>query len=189
MLKGSFVGCEEAEDYYNMGRMYEQGIGTKQDLQKAFECYHKIVDRKIYCDDLEEEKQEILSARHSFRRLKKMLFTQKDGIKMTVVTKKSDGICSFSFISYGDCMFTIDWGDGQVEEISNEKGEELHARPLRMRGKENGTICLRSDETHTITSFHYTCETCTLKALNVTQCPILIDLYCVNQALKRLDVS
>ena len=187
-VEKAFHYYEEAEDYYNMGRMYEQGIGTEKNLQKAFECYHKIVDRKIYCDDLEEEKQEILSARHSFRRLKKMLFTQKDGIKMTVVTKKSDGICSFSFISYGDCMFTIDWGDGQVEEISNEKGEELHAEHTYAREGE-WNICLRSDETHTITSFHYTCETCTLKALNVTQCPILIDLYCVNQALKRLDVS
>lgn len=165
-----------------------KAIGTEKNLQKAFECYHKIVDRKIYCDDLEEEKQEILSARHSFRRLKKMLFTQKDGIKMTVVTKKSDGICSFSFISYGDCMFTIDWGDGQVEEISNEKGEELHAEHTYAREGE-WNICLRSDETHTITSFHYTCETCTLKALNVTQCPILTDLYCVDQALRHLDVS
>lgn len=184
----AFRYYEEAEDYYNMGRMYEQGIGTKQDLQKAFECYHKIVDRKIYCDDLEEEKQEILSARHSFRRLKKMLFTQKDGIKMTVVTKKSDGICSFSFISYGDCLFTIDWGDGQVEEINNEKGEEVRAEHTYVEPGE-WHIRLRSDETHTLTSFHYTCETYTLKALDVTQCPILTDLYCVDQALRHLDVS
>lgn len=184
----AFRYYEEAEDYYNMGRMYEQGIGTKQDLQKAFECYHKIVDRKIYCDDLEEEKQEILSARHSFRRLKKMLFTQKDEIRMTVVAKEPESVCVFSFISYGDCLFTIDWGDGQVEEINNEKGEEVRAEHTYVEPGE-WHIRLRSDETHTITSFHYTCETCTLKALNVTQCPILIDLYCVNQALRHLDVS
>lgn len=48
---------------------------------------------------------------------------------------------------------------------------------------------MKSDETHTLTSFHYTCETCTLKALDVTQCPILTDLYCVDQALRHLDVS
>lgn len=184
----AFRYYEEAEDYYNMGRMYEQGIGTKQDLQKAFECYHKIVDRKIYCDDLEEEKQEILSARRSFRRLKKILFTQKDEIRMTVVAKEPESVCVFSFISYGDCLFTIDWGDGQVEEINNEKGEEVRAEHTYVEPGE-WHIRLRSDETHTLTSFHYTCETYTLKALDVTQCPILTDLYCVNQALKRLDVS
>ena len=178
----------EAEDYYNMGRMYEQGIGTKQDLQKAFECYHKIVDRKIYSFDSEEEKNEILSVRRSFRRLKKILFEQKDEIRMIVVAKEPESVCSFSFISYGDCLFSIDWGDGQVEEINNEKGEEIHAEHTYVK-KGEWNICLRSDETHTITSFHYTCETYTLKALDVTQCPILIDLYCVNQALRHLDVS
>ncbi|WP_157948161.1 SEL1-like repeat protein [Bacteroides sp. Marseille-P3684] len=38
----AFHYYEEAEDYYNMGRMYEQGVGTKQDLQKAFECYSSL---------------------------------------------------------------------------------------------------------------------------------------------------
>ena len=184
----AFHYYEEAEDYCNMGRMYEQGIGTEKNLQKAFECYHKIVDREIYNDDLEEEKQEILSARRSFRHLKKILFTQKDEIRMTVAAREPQSVCGFSFISYGDCLFTIDWGDGQVEEINNEKGEEIRAEHTYAReGKWN--ICLRSDEPHTITSFHYTCGTCTLKALNVTQCPILIDLYCVNQELKHLNVS
>ena len=178
----------EAESYYNMGRMYEQGIGTEKNLQKAFECYHKIVDRKIYEHYSEEWKEEILSVRRSFRRLKKILFAQKDEIRMTVAVREPQSVCGFSFISYGDCLFTIDWGDGQVEEINNEKGEEIHAEHTYAReGKWN--ICLRSDETHTITSFHYTCETCTLNALNVTQCPILIDLYCVNQELKHLNVS
>ena len=184
----AFRYYEEAEDYYNMGRMYEQGIGTKQDLQKAFECYHKIVDRKIYTFDSEEEKNEILSVRRSFRRLKKILFTQKDEIRMTVVAKEPESVCVFSFISYGDCLFTIDWGDGQVEEINNEKGEEVRAEHTYVEPGE-WHIRLRSDETHTLTSFHYTCETYTLKALDVTQCPILIDLYCVNQGLKRLNVS
>lgn len=187
-MEKAFYYYKQANDNYNIGRMYEQGLGTKKDLRKAFECYHKIVDRKIYEHDSEEAKNEILSARCSFRRLKKILFEQKDEIRMTVAAKEQKSICGFSFTSYGDCQFTIDWGDGQVEEISNEKGEELHAEHTYAREGE-WNICLRSDETHTITSFHYTCETCTLKALNVTQCPILIDLYCVNQALKRLDVS
>ena len=178
----------EAESYYNMGRMYEQGIGTKKNLHKAFECYHKIVDRKIYEHYSEEWKEEILSVRRSFRRLKKILFAQKDEIWMTVAVREPQSVCGFSFISYGDCLFTIDWGDGQVEEINNEKGEEIHAEHTYAREGE-WSICLRSDETHTITSFHYTCETCTLKVLNVTQCPILIDLYCVNQELKHLNVS
>lgn len=184
----AFRYYEEAEDYYNMGRMYEQGIGTKKDLQKAFDCYHKIVDRKIYTFDSEEEKNEILSVRRSFRRLKKILFTQKDEIRMTVAAREPESVCGFSLISYGDCLITIDWGDGQMEEINNEKGEEVHMEHTYTK-KGEWNICLRSDETHTITSFHYTCEICTLKALDVTQCPILIDLYCVNQGLKHLDVS
>lgn len=178
----------EAEDYYNMGRMYEQGIGTEKDSQKAFECYHKIVHEEIYTSASEEEKQKILSVRRSFRRLKKVLFAQKDEIRMTIVAKEPESVCSFSFISYGDCLFTIDWGDGQVEEINNEKGEEIHAEHT-YAGQGERNICLRSDETHTLTSFHYTCETYTLKALDVTQCPVLLDLYCVNQALRYLDVS
>lgn len=178
----------EAKDYYNMGRMYEQGIGVGKDLQKAFECYYKIVDREIYKFDSEKWKEKILSTRRAFRRLKKILFAQKDEIKLTVVTKEPESICGFSFTSYGNCLFTIDWGDGQVEEIHNEKGEELHTKHM-YAGQGEWNICLRSDETHTITSFHYTCEACTLKALNVTRCPILVDLYCVNQELKYLNVS
>ena len=100
-----------------------------KDLRKAFECYHKIVDRKIYEHDSEEEKNEILSARCSFRRLKKILFEQKDEIRMTVAAKGQKSVCGFSFTSYGDCQFTIDWGDGQVEAINNEKGEEIQAEP------------------------------------------------------------
>ena len=179
----------KAEDYYNMGRMYEQGIiGREKDLQKAFECYHKIIDRKIYKYYSEEWKEKILATRRSFSHLKKILFAQKDEIRMTIVAKEPESVCRFSFTSYGDCLFRIDWGDGQMEEINNEKGEEIHAgHTYAKKGEWN--ICLRSDETHTITSFHYTCEACTLKALNVTQCPILIDLYCVNQELKSLNVS
>lgn len=178
----------EAEDYYNMGRMYEQGIGVGKDLQKAFECYYKIVDREIYESDSEKWKEEILSTRRAFRRLKKILFAQKDEIKLTVVTKEPESVCRFSFTSYGNCLFTIDWGDGQVEEIRNEKGEELHMEHM-YAGQGKWNIYLRSDETHTVTSFHYTCEICMLRALDVTQCPILTDLYCVNQGLRRLDVS
>lgn len=178
----------EAEDYYNMGRMYEQGIGVGKDLQKAFECYYKIVDREIYESDSEEWKEEILSTRRAFRRLKKILFAQKDEIKLTIVTKEPESVCRFSFTSYGNCLFTIDWGDGQVEEIRNEKGEELHMEHM-YAGQGKWNIYLRSDETHTVTSFHYTCEICMLKALDVTQCPILTDLYCVNQGLRLLDVS
>ena len=70
--------------------MYEQGLGTKKDLRKAFECYHKIVDRKIYEHDSEEEKNEILSARCSFRRLKRLLFEQKDEIRMTVCCQRAE---------------------------------------------------------------------------------------------------
>ena len=184
----AFHYYEEAESYSNMGRMYEQGIGTKQDLQKAFECYHKIVDRKIYTLDSEEEKNEILSVRRSFRRLKKILFAQKDEIKLTVTAKEPESVCGFSFISYGDCLFTIDWGDGQVEEINNEKGEEIHAEHTYAK-KGEWNIYLRSDETHSITSFHYTCGTCILKELDVVQCPILVDLYCVSQGLRHLNVS
>lgn len=187
-MEKAFFYYKQANDNYNIGRMYEQGLGTKKDLRKAFECYHKIVDRKIYEHDSEEEKNKILSARSSFRRLKKILFEQKDEIWMTVAVREPQSVCGFSFISYGDCLFTIDWGDGQVEEINNEKGEEIHAEHTYAREGE-WNICLRSDETHTITSFHYTCETCTLKVLNVTLCPILIDLYCVNQGLKCLNVS
>ena len=184
----AFYYYKQANDNYNIGRMYEQGLGTKKDLRKAFECYHKIVDREIYEHYSEEAKNEILSARCSFRRLKKILFEQKDEIKMTVAAKGQKSVCGFSFTSYGDCQFTIDWGDGQVEAINNEKGEEIQAEHTYAKpGKWN--ISLRSNETHTITSFHYTCETCILKALDVTQCPILIDLYCVNQGLKRLNVS
>ena len=187
-MEKAFYYYKQANDNYNIGRMYEQGLGTKKDLRKAFECYHKIVDREIYEHDSEEEKNEILSARCSFRRLKKILFEQKDEIRMTVAAKGQKSVCGFSFTSYGDCQFTIDWGDGQVEAINNEKGEEIQAEHTYAKlGKWN--ISLRSNETHTITSFHYTCETYILKALDVTQCPILIDLYCVNQGLKRLNVS
>ncbi len=178
----------EAEDYYNMGRMYEQGIGTKQDLQKAFECYHKIIHEECWNHASDEWNEQVLATRRSFRRLKKVLFEQKDEIRMTVTAKESESVCGFSFISYGDCLFTIDWGDGQVEEINNEKGEEIHAEHTYVK-KGEWHICLKSDETHTLTSFHYICETCTLKALDVSQCPILIDLYCVNQELKSLNVS
>jgi len=178
----------EAEDHYNMGRMYEQGIGREKDLQKAFECYHKIIHEKCWNHASDEWNEQVLATRRSFRRLKKLLFEQKDEIRMTIVAKESESVCRFSFTSYGDCLFRIDWGDGQMEEINNEKGEEIHAgHTYAKKGEWN--ICLRSDETHTITSFHYTCEACTLKALNVTQCPILIDLYCVNQELKSLNVS
>ena len=183
----AFHYYKEAEDYYNMGRMYEQGIGTEKNLQKAFECYYKIIDRKIYEHESEKEKEEILSTRRSFRRLKKILFAQKDEIRMTVIGKEPEFACSFSFVSYDDCMFTIDWGDGQVEEISNETGEKIQAEHTYAKQGE-WNICLRSDETHTLTSFHYTCGICTLKALDVTQCPILIDLYCINQELRHLDV-
>ena len=187
-MEKAFYYYKQANDNYNIGRMYEQGLGTKKDLRKAFDCYHKIVDRKIYEHDSEEEKNKILSARSSFRRLKKILFEQKDEIRMTVAAQGQKSVCGFLFTSYGDCQFTIDWGDGQVEAINSEKGEEIQAEHTYAKpGKWN--ISLRSNETHTITSFHYTCETCILKALDVTQCPILIDLYCVNQGLKRLNVS
>lgn len=184
----AFHYYEEAEDNYNMGRMYEQGIGTERDLQKAFECYHKIIHEECWDHASDEWNEQVLATRRSFRRLKKLLFEQKDEIRMTVVAKEAESVCGFSFISYGDCLFTIDWGDGQVEEINNEKGEEIHAEHTYVK-KGEWHICLKSDETHTLTSFHYTCETCTLKALNVTQCPILINLYCVNQELKYLNVS
>ena len=187
-MEKAFYYYKQANDNYNIGRMYEQGLGTKKDLRKAFECYHKIVDRKIYEHDSEEEKNKILSARSSFRRLKKILFEQKDEIRMIVVAKEPESVCGFSFINYGGCLFTIDWGDGQVEEINNGKGEEIHAEHTYVK-KGEWHICLKSDETHTLTSFHYTCEACTLKALNVTQCPILIDLFCVNQDLKHLNIS
>lgn len=178
----------EEKDYYNMGRMYEQGIGTEKDLQKAFECYHKIIHEECWNHASDEWNEQVLATRRSFRRLKKVLFEQKDEIRMIVVAKEPESVCGFSFISYGGCLFTIDWGDGQVEEINNGKGEEIHAEHTYVK-KGEWHICLKSDETHTITSFHYSCKTCTLKALDVTQCPILIDLYCVNQALKHLDVS
>lgn len=179
----------KAEDYYNMGRMYEQGIiGREKDLQKAFECYHKIIDREIYKHYSEEWKEEILATRRSFSHLKKILFAQKDEIRMTIVAKEPESVCRFSFTSYGDCLFRIDWGDGQMEEINNEDGEEIHLTHSYANVGE-WRIRLRSDETHTLTSFHYLCETTTLKVLDVTRCPILIDLYCVNQGLRRLDVS
>lgn len=187
-VEKAFHYYTEAEDYYNMGRMYEQGIGTEKNLQKAFECYHKIVHKKIYTFDSEEEKQKIMSVRCSFRRLKKILFAQKDEIRITVVTNEPKPVCNFSFLSYGDCLITIDWDDGQVEEINNHKGEKIHAEHTYAKEGE-WNIYLRSDETHTLISFHYTCEICTLKTLDVTQCPILIDLYCINQELKSLDVS
>lgn len=187
-VEKAFYYYREAKDYYNMGRMYEQGIGVGKNLQKAFECYYKIVDREIYESGSEKWKEEILSTRRAFRRLKKILFAQKDEIKLTIVTKEPESVCRFSFTSYGNCLFTIDWGDGQVEEIRNEKGEELHMEHM-YAGQGKWNIYLRSDETHTVTSFHYTCEICMLKALDVTQCPILTDLYCVNQGLRRLDVS
>lgn len=187
-MEKAFHYYKEAEDHFNMGRMYEQGIGTKKDLQKAFECYRKIIDRKIYQHDSEENKNKILSVRRSFRRLKKVLFEQKDKVAMTVVTNEIDSICTFSFTSYGDCVFTIDWGDGYVEKISNEEGGEIHLMHSYEKAGE-WRIQLKSDETHTLTALHYTCETCVLKALDVTQCPILLDLYCVNQSLRYLNVA
>lgn len=69
--------------------------------------------------------------------MKKILFEQKDEIRMTVAAKEQKSICGFLFTSYGDCQFTIDWGDGQVEEINNEKGEEIHAEHTYVK-KENG---------------------------------------------------
>lgn len=187
-MEKAFHYYKEAEDHFNMGRMYEQGIGTEKDLQKAFECYRKIIDRKIYQHDSEENKNKILSVRRSFRRLKKVLFEQKDKVAMTVVTNEIDSICTFSFTSYGDCVFTIDWGDGYVEKISNEEGGEIHlTHSYEKAGKWH--VQFKSDETHTLTALHYTCETCVIKALDVTQCPILLDLYCVNQSLRYLNVA
>lgn len=187
-MEKAFHYYKEAENHFNMGRMYEQGIGTEKDLQKAFECYRKIIDRKIYQHDSEENKNKILSVRRSFRRLKKVLFEQKDKVAMTVVTNEIDSICTFSFTSYGDCVFTIDWGDGYVEKISNEEGGEIHlTHSYEKAGKWH--VQFKSDETHTLTALHYTCETCVLKALDVTQCPILLDLYCVNQSLRYLNVA
>lgn len=187
-MEKAFHYYKEAEDHFNMGRMYEQGIGTGKDLQKAFECYREIIDRKIYKHYSEEEKNEILSTRRSFRRLKKILFEQKDKVAMTVVTNEIDSICTFSFTSYGDCVFTIDWGDGYVEKISNEEGGEIHlTHSYEKAGKWH--VQFKSDETHTLTALHYTCETCVLKALDVTQCPIRLDLYCVNQSLRYLNVA
>lgn len=187
-MEKAFHYYKEAENHFNMGRMYEQGIGTEKDLQKAFECYRKIIDRKIYQHDSEENKNKILSVRRSFRRLKKVLFEQKDKVAMTVITNEIDSICTFSFTSYGDCVFTIDWGDGYVEKISNEEGGETHlTHSYEKAGKWH--VQFKSDETHTLTALHYTCETCVLKALDVTQCPILLDLYCVNQSLRYLNVA
>lgn len=187
-MEKAFHYYKEAEDHFNMGRMYEQGIGTEKDLQKAFECYREIIDRKIYQHDSEENKNKILSTRRSFRGLKKVLFEQKDKVAMTVVTNEIDSICTFSFTSYGDCVFTIDWGDGYVEKISNEEGGEIHlTHSYEKAGKWH--VQFKSDETHTLTALHYTCETCVLKALDVTQCPILLDLYCVNQSLRYLNVA
>ena len=34
---------------------------------------------------------------------------------------------------FANCLFTIDWGDGQVEEINNEKGKEIHAEHTYVR--------------------------------------------------------
>lgn len=76
-VEKAFYYYGEAKDYYNMGRMYEQGIGVEKNLQKAFECYYKIVDREIYESGSEKWKEEILSTRRAFRRLKKILFAQK----------------------------------------------------------------------------------------------------------------
>ena len=76
-MEKAFYYYKQANDNYNIGRMYEQGLGTKKDLRKAFECYHKIVDREIYEHDSEEEKNEILSARCSFRSLEKDIVRAK----------------------------------------------------------------------------------------------------------------
>lgn len=184
----AFHCYEEAEYYANLGRMYEHGTGMEKDLQKAFDCYRKVIDRRIYKNDDEEVKKGILSVRRSFRSLKKVLFPHKDEIRMRVSIPAKETYCSFMVWSYDNCCLSIDWGDGCVETINNERGEELHPKHTYARqGK--WTIHLKSDETHTVTAFHYTCDTATLEALETTQCPILTDLYCVNQSLKRLDVS
>lgn len=44
-------------------------------------------------------------------------------------------------------------------------------------------------ETHTITGLHYTGTTCLLTQLDVSDCSILADLYCPDQALRSLNVS
>lgn len=41
---------------------------------------------------------------------------------MRVVANKKDAICTFSFTSYNDCVFMIDWGDGYVEKVNNGEG-------------------------------------------------------------------
>ena len=187
-MEKAFQYYEEAEDRFNMGRMYEQGLGTKKDLWKALDCYHHYIDDLlISSSEYEERNEKILYARRSFRRLKKMLYMQKDEVIMTVVANKKDAIYTFSFTSYNDCVFTIDWGDGYVEKVSNEEGGEIHLTHSYEKAGE-WHIQLKSDETHTLTALHYNCESCVLKALDVTQCPILLDLYCVNQSLRYLNV-
>lgn len=187
-MEKAFQYYEEAEDRFNMGRMYEQGLGTKKDLWKALDCYHHYIDDLlISSSEYEERNKKILYARRSFRRLKKMLYKQKDEVIMTVVANKKDAIYTFSFTSYNDCVFTIDWGDGYVEKVSNEEGGEIHLTHSYEKAGE-WHIQLKSDETHTLTALHYNCESCVLKALDVTQCPILLDLYCVNQSLRYLNV-
>lgn len=187
-MEKAFQYYEEAEDRFNMGRMYEQGHGTKKDLWKALDCYrHYIDDLLISSSEYEERNEKILYARRSFRRLKKMLYKQKDEVIMRVVANKKDAICTFSFTSYNDCVFMIDWGDGYVEKVNNGEGGEIHLTHSYEKAGE-WHIQLRSDETHTLTALHYNCESCVLKALDVTQCPILLDLYCVNQSLRYLNV-
>lgn len=188
-MEKAFQYYEEAEDHFNMGRMYEQGLGTKKDLWKALDCYRHYIDGLlINSSEYEERNEKILYARRSFRRLKKVLYKQKDEVIMRVVANKKDAICTFSFTSYNDCVFMIDWGDGNVEKVSNEEGGEIHLTHSYEKAGE-WHIQLKSDETHTLTALHYNCETCVLKALDVTQCPILLDLYCVNQSLRYLNIS
>ena len=154
----------------------------------ALDCYRHYIDGLlINSSEYEERNEKILYARRSFRRLKKVLYKQKDEVIMRVVANKKDAICTFSFTSYNDCVFMIDWGDGNVEKVSNEEGGEIHLTHSYEKAGE-WHIQLRSDETHTLTALHYNCETCVLKALDVTQCPILLDLYCVNQSLRYLNV-
>lgn len=186
-VEKAFHYYKEADDLLNMGRMYEQGIGTKKDRWKALDCYRTAIAQEIWEPEGREADMRTRICR-KIRRLKKALFAKHDSIGMTVKTRSMNAVCSFTLASCDDCHFKVDWGDGTTQQIDNEQGGALRMEHIYI-GVGTWHIAVEGDETHTITSLHYTCTTCILSWLNVSNCPVLTDLYCVDQNLCSLDVS
>lgn len=186
----------EIDDYANLGRMYEHHTAvdcdyTDHDLQKAYDYYRKALVRGAWWFPIgskEEEAEKYKRICQGIRRMKEFILEGWDNIGIQVKTSADNAVCAFTVSSCDDCPFIVSWGDGTVQRIDNKQGGDLHIEHTFAK-KGTWDINLTSVETHTITGLHYTDTTCLLTRLDVSDCPILADLYCPDQVLRSLNVS